>query len=281
MWVRIPPAPPCDVSGHRGHPEPSLGSGCLLRGLLWAGWAAGGLVVPAGVEGEFAEQFAGGGVDDADVQVLDEHQDGGPGVGAADADVVELAAGAEGDVCRLVPMRSVRTRSWASAGAVAGGGFGPGCVGGGGGGPVRQGAVRPPGVVDGGEGVQQGLQLGGGWRAGRAGRGASSSGSAGTAPLCPGSGGGSGLPFFCVTPRRRSSVSKPLRPPRPPANRVVNTIPLSVSVEAGTPCAATAARNAASTIGPVTRLGGDRQRVAGSGHRARSGSRLSVPSASG
>ena len=30
-------------------------------------------------------QLAGGGVDDADVQVLDEHQDAGPGMGVADA----------------------------------------------------------------------------------------------------------------------------------------------------------------------------------------------------
>jgi hypothetical protein len=34
---------------------------------------------------------------------------------------------------------------------------------------------------------------------------------------------------------------------------VVNTIPLSVSVEAGTPWLATAARNAVITAGPVTR----------------------------
>jgi hypothetical protein len=33
--------------------------------------------------------------------------------------------------------------------------------------------------------------------------------------------------------RARTSVSKPLRPPRPPARRVVNTIPLSVRAEAG------------------------------------------------
>ena len=32
-----------------------------------AGWSAGGLVVPGRVEGEFAQEFAGGGVDDADV----------------------------------------------------------------------------------------------------------------------------------------------------------------------------------------------------------------------
>ena len=44
-----------------------------------------------------------------------------------------------------------------------------------------------------------------------------------------------GRPFFCLIPRRRSSVSRPLRPPWPPDRRVVKTIPLSVSVEAGSP----------------------------------------------
>src|ERR1035441_7721618 len=44
-----------------------------------AWWLAGGLVVPGRVEGEFAQEFAGGGVDDPDVQVADEHQDRGPG----------------------------------------------------------------------------------------------------------------------------------------------------------------------------------------------------------
>ncbi len=62
-----------------------------------SGWPAGGLVVAGGVEGQIAEQFAGGGVDDADVQVLDEQQDVGSGVGSAGADVVELAGVAEGD----------------------------------------------------------------------------------------------------------------------------------------------------------------------------------------
>ena len=52
-------------------------------------------------------------------------------------------------------------------GPVAGGGFRPGGVGGGGGGAVWQGAVRPLVVVDGGEGVQEGLELGeGGWLGG-------------------------------------------------------------------------------------------------------------------
>ena len=46
------------------------------------------MVVPGGVKGEFTEEFAGGGVDDSDVEVVDEQQDAGAGVGSADADVV-------------------------------------------------------------------------------------------------------------------------------------------------------------------------------------------------
>jgi hypothetical protein len=82
-------------------PEPMI----RVRGSCFAGssgrgsgWAAGGLVVTAGVEGEHAEELAGGGVDDADVQVADEHEDAGPGVGSADADVVELPGVAEGEL---------------------------------------------------------------------------------------------------------------------------------------------------------------------------------------
>jgi hypothetical protein len=64
---------PCDLSGHRNDLEPTSGfgfgvlssAGCSGRG---PGWAAGGLVVAFGVEGELAEEFAGGGVDDADVE---------------------------------------------------------------------------------------------------------------------------------------------------------------------------------------------------------------------
>jgi hypothetical protein len=43
------------------------------------------------------EIVAGGGVDDADVVVLDEQDDGGSGVGSADADVVEAAVAAQDD----------------------------------------------------------------------------------------------------------------------------------------------------------------------------------------
>lgn len=56
-----------------------------------------GLVVAGGVDGEFAEQFAGGGVDDPDVEVVGEQEDAGLGVGSADADVVEAAVDAQGD----------------------------------------------------------------------------------------------------------------------------------------------------------------------------------------
>ena len=56
------------------------------------------MVVPGGVEGEFAEDFSGGGVDDSDVEVLDEYEDAGSVVDAADADVVEASVDAQGDV---------------------------------------------------------------------------------------------------------------------------------------------------------------------------------------
>ena len=49
------------------------------------------------VEGEVAEEFAGGLVDDADVEVLDQQQDVGSGVGSSDADVVDAAVVADGD----------------------------------------------------------------------------------------------------------------------------------------------------------------------------------------
>lgn len=71
---------------------------------LWAGWAAGGLVVAAWVDGEVAEDFSGGGVDDGDVEVLDEQGDVGSGVGSADTDVSEAAGDAEGDAAGFVDL---------------------------------------------------------------------------------------------------------------------------------------------------------------------------------
>ena len=57
---------------------------------------SGGLVVAVGVEGQLAKKLAGSGVDDPDLEVLDQEQDAGSGVGSADADVVESAVVAQG-----------------------------------------------------------------------------------------------------------------------------------------------------------------------------------------
>ena len=62
-----------------------MGSGLFPFGALGG---AGGLVVPGGVEGEVAQDFSGGGVDDGDVVVVGQDQDAGSVVVAADADVV-------------------------------------------------------------------------------------------------------------------------------------------------------------------------------------------------
>jgi hypothetical protein len=60
------------------------------------------LVVARGVDGELVEEFAGAGVDDADVEVVDEQDDVGSAVGSADADVSELAGHAQGHGAGLV-----------------------------------------------------------------------------------------------------------------------------------------------------------------------------------
>ena len=62
--VRILPGHCCEVSGHRNSSEPALGSELFPFGAFGCScW----LVVLDGVEGEFAEELAGGGVDDPDV----------------------------------------------------------------------------------------------------------------------------------------------------------------------------------------------------------------------
>jgi hypothetical protein len=60
------------------------------------------LVVLVGVDGELVDEFAGDGVDDADVEVVDEQDDVGSAVGSADADVAEFAVDAQGDGAGLV-----------------------------------------------------------------------------------------------------------------------------------------------------------------------------------
>ena len=172
----------------------------------------------------------------------------GPGVGAADADVVEPPGVAQGD--GAVGADGVGADAVVGVGgAVAGGGFGPGGVGGGGGGAAGQGPVRAAGVVVGGEGVQLLLESGEGG-GGRAGGQPFLQGLLESFDFALGL-GVAGRPFFWVTPRRRSSFSRALRPPRPPASRVVQTMPLSVRVEAGMPCFAQAARKVARVTSPV------------------------------
>ena len=73
-----------------------------------------------------------------------------------------------------------------------------------------------------------------------------------------------GREFFWMMPRLSRRCSKPLRPPLPPDSRVVNTIPLSVSVEAGMPWSSRALVNASTTMrAGDTAVGGDRDGVAG------------------
>lgn len=59
----------------------------LGSGALWSVGLAGGLVVAVRVEGEFAEDLSGGGVDDADLQGVHGQQDIGSCVGSSGAGV--------------------------------------------------------------------------------------------------------------------------------------------------------------------------------------------------
>ncbi len=102
----------------------------------WAGWPPGAVVAAGGIESEVAEELAGGGVDDADVEVGEGQDDAGSGVGSADADVVEAAVVAQGDVA-VVGDAVVADAEMGVVAAVTGGGFGAGGTGDGGGGPLR------------------------------------------------------------------------------------------------------------------------------------------------
>ena len=61
-----------------------------------------GLVVAFGVDGELAEKFPCGGVDDSDFLVLNEQDYVGSGVGSSDADVVHSGVDAQGDDAGVV-----------------------------------------------------------------------------------------------------------------------------------------------------------------------------------
>ena len=93
------------------------------------------MVVPGGVEGEVAEEFAGGGVDDADVEVGDEDDDVGSGVFSADADVVQAAVVAQRDLAGGVDAVVADPVVNGTVGG-CGSGFGTGLVDGCWGGPV-------------------------------------------------------------------------------------------------------------------------------------------------
>ena len=63
---------------------------------------SGGLVGAGGVEGEGSDDLAGGGVEDADVEIGDEHDDGGSSPWPADADLVEATIVTERDLAGWV-----------------------------------------------------------------------------------------------------------------------------------------------------------------------------------
>ena len=73
------------------------------------------------------------------------------------------------------------------------------------------------------------------------------------------------MPFFCLIPRRRSSASRWLRPPFPPAKRAVNTRPLNVRERRGRGPVAGAGGAEGGEHGRAgdPGVGGDRQGVPG------------------
>jgi hypothetical protein len=186
----------------------------------WVGWSAGAVVAVVGVDGEVAEDLAGGGVDDAYVQVGDEQDDAGSGVVAADGDVVELSVDAQGDGAADGDA-VVTDPEVGVAGAVGGAGFGAGRVGDGRGAGMGQGAVRSLMVVDVDEVVEEHLELDDRGRLVGLVTQPGLHGLLEALHLPARRGGGFGREFFWMMPKRRSSVSRPLRRPLPPDRRVM------------------------------------------------------------
>ena len=120
---------------------------------------SGRLVVPGRVQDQFPEQLAGGGIDNPDVQILDEEHHVGSRVGFTDPDVMEPAVVADGDrtgVVDPVPANpAVRVGDLAPCG---GPGTGPvvrlGCC------VLGQGAMRTTSVVHVDEAIQKTPHLG-------------------------------------------------------------------------------------------------------------------------
>jgi hypothetical protein len=85
-----------------------------------AGWLAGGLVVAREVEGKGAQELSGGSVDDPDIEVLDQHEDVGSGVGSTDADVEQATGHAQGDGAAEVHMSRRRRRRGSASVTITG-----------------------------------------------------------------------------------------------------------------------------------------------------------------
>jgi len=128
------------------------------------------LVVPAGVEGQCAEQLAGLFFQDPDVKFVDQHQHPGAGVAAAEAEVVQAAVVPQGEFAVAVDAVFADAEVFVDEDALASGhGAGP-CVPRFGGCAAADAAVWPLGVVVLGEGVELGLQDGDAAGAGLAGQ---------------------------------------------------------------------------------------------------------------
>ena len=75
----------------------ALGHAAFFVAWFGSWFESAGLAVFVGVDGEFAEDFAGVAVDDDDVEVVDEHAYGCAAVFCAELDVVHAACASQGD----------------------------------------------------------------------------------------------------------------------------------------------------------------------------------------
>jgi hypothetical protein len=182
---------------------------CRVRGVfLWlsAGWLADGLVGLAGVEDELAEEFAGRGVDDRMCRSWTRSRTRVPAWGRP------VPMWWRRPLCRRVTspvrsVRSVRTRSWVPAARSPGVAFGRAA-------DAVAGVARPGGDLCGRRVLQMPAKVSGrDWSSARV------AGWCGWARsqffmVCwkrsalPWVWGWSGLPFFCLIPRRRSSCAR-------------------------------------------------------------------------
>ena len=125
------------------------------------------MVVAGGVELEFVDGLAVG-AGDADVEVLDEHEDFGAGVTAAEADVVESAPVTERELAEAVDDVMADSVVGVVEALEPRRGLGPGVVGTTGCSSAES-SVRSDVVVVVAEGVELGLEFGGGVDGGLAG----------------------------------------------------------------------------------------------------------------